>query len=145
MTVESRFQRLQALFDAALELAAADRAAFVDDVCAGDHALRAELHAMLAHAASDDALLDEHAADAARAMAAQALPGATLRTIGPYTLHEVLGDGGMGRVYRATRQHDGIHQEVAIKVVRGGLLNDRLAARLAVERRLLAQLKHPGI
>lgn len=145
MAAESRFQRLQSLFDAALELAAADRPAFVDDVCGGDDALRLELRALLAHAESGDARFDEQATDAARAMAAQALPGATLRTIGPYTLHEVLGDGGMGRVYRATRLHDGIHQEVAIKVVRGGQLNERLAARLAVERRLLAQLKHPGI
>lgn len=144
MAAEPRIRRLQSLFDAALELPAGERERFVGWVCADDAALRRELLAMLDHADRANLLGDDDH-QAALAIAAQALPGTSLHRIGAYTLHEVLGDGGMGRVWRATRSAEGIEQEVAIKVVRGGTLNERLAHRLTVERRLLAELKHPGI
>ena len=43
--------------------------------------------------------------------------------IGPYRIHEVLGRGGMGIVYRA-EQDAPIRREVAVKLVRRTLLSD---------------------
>lgn len=62
-----------------------------------------------------------------------------------YTLLEVLGEGGMGTVYRG---HDELlDREVAIKVVRAvaGPGSTALAERLRAEARVLASLEHPGI
>ncbi|MEO7997492.1 MAG: serine/threonine-protein kinase, partial [Gemmatimonadaceae bacterium] len=61
-----------------------------------------------------------------------------------YTLHEVIGQGGMGTVYRA---HDvQLGRDVAFKVLdeRGALSADA-SDRLQREATILAQLEHPGI
>jgi len=61
-----------------------------------------------------------------------------------FTLHERLGQGGMGEVFRAIRQSDG--RELAVKV-----LSESLAAvpdyvrRFDREAAAMAQLDHPGI
>lgn len=62
--------------------------------------------------------------------------------LGAWRLGELLGAGGMSRVYRAERADGGYEQEVAIKVVRG---NAALLERLRHERRLVAGLKHPHL
>lgn len=61
-----------------------------------------------------------------------------------YTLHEVIGQGGMGTVYRA---HDtGLGRDVAFKVLdeRAALGSDA-SDRLRREASILAGLEHPGI
>lgn len=60
-----------------------------------------------------------------------------------YEVLSLLGEGGMGRVYRAIRERDGVQQTVALK-----LLRTRSAAHRDLflrERRTLARLRHPGI
>ena len=61
-----------------------------------------------------------------------------------YKLHEVIGRGGMGVVYRAIREADGI--TVAIKLLPAHLIDDEdLAERFAREAHALAALDHPQI
>ncbi len=65
-------------------------------------------------------------------------------SVGAYRIVRLLGQGGMGAVYLASRADDAFRKEVAIKLVRpdaGGALADRLR----LERRLLATLDHPNI
>lgn len=65
--------------------------------------------------------------------------------IGPYQILEVLGEGGMGVVYRAD-QLQPIQRRVALKVIRtGGFASLDLRQRFEVERRILARLDHPSI
>ena len=65
------------------------------------------------------------------------------RRVGPYELTEVLGEGGMGTVYLATRREGGFDQRVALKLV--GQAHDGLVERLREERQILAGLAHPNI
>jgi eukaryotic-like serine/threonine-protein kinase len=58
-----------------------------------------------------------------------------------YRINELLGEGGMGKVYRAERIADG--RAVAIKVVRGG--NPRTLSRFAKEAELVARIDHPNV
>nr|MCU0757283.1 serine/threonine protein kinase [Xanthomonadales bacterium] len=62
--------------------------------------------------------------------------------LGAWRLGELLGAGGMSRVYRAERADGRYEQTVAVKVVRGSA---PLLERLRHERRLVAGLKHPHI
>lgn len=60
-----------------------------------------------------------------------------------YVLHEPLGQGGMGTVYRGYDRVLG--RDVAVKVLRGDVADDAAGLRLEREARILARLEHPGI
>ena len=95
-----------------------------------------------------EAMLDRHT----RALHADDAPGSALPetelhvgdTLGPWRLVERLASGGMGTVFVAERADDLYHQRVAIKLLHGPA-DAHVAARMAAERQLLAQLQHPGI
>ncbi len=60
-----------------------------------------------------------------------------------YEVHELIGGGGMGEVYRATRLAD--HEVVAIKIVAGRLTRDpEVTARFENEVAAISQLDHPN-
>lgn len=60
-----------------------------------------------------------------------------------YRLIEVIGEGGMGVVWRA--RDTVLARDVAVKVLAAHLASDELMTRLAREARILATLEHPGI
>jgi eukaryotic-like serine/threonine-protein kinase len=62
---------------------------------------------------------------------------------GRYEILDVVGQGGMGTVYRARDVVLG--REVALKVLRPETADEGLAERLRREARILARLEHPGI
>src|SRR5262249_13033684 len=64
--------------------------------------------------------------------------------IGPYEIRDVIGQGGMGSVYRAERV-EGFRQTVALKLVRAGREGGEVIRRFLTERQVLAGLKHPHI
>jgi eukaryotic-like serine/threonine-protein kinase len=66
------------------------------------------------------------------------------RQIGPFELHEKLGVGGMGIVYRAKYLKNGVF--VAVKVLSPDLMADeKIAARFGREMQILKKLQHPHI
>ena len=66
------------------------------------------------------------------------------QNLGPYQIVSSLGAGGMGDVYRATDTR--LERDVAIKVLRSGLLIDEGARRrFRKEALALARLNHPNI
>jgi len=65
-------------------------------------------------------------------------------SFGPYRLEAELGEGGMGRVFRARRATDG--GVVALKVLKGALLGDEQQARRFVhEARAAREVSHPHL
>lgn len=65
--------------------------------------------------------------------------------IGPYRVTRTLGLGGMGEVVLAERADEQFRQQVAIKLVRRGLVSRQVRGRLKIERQILASLSHPNI
>ena len=65
--------------------------------------------------------------------------------IGAYRIVRSLGEGGMGEVFLAERADEQFRQQVAIKLVRRGLLSRHVQGRLKQERQILASLEHPNI
>ncbi|MBA4062401.1 MAG: hypothetical protein C0501_01595 [Isosphaera sp.] len=64
--------------------------------------------------------------------------------IGHYRLLDILGQGGMGTVYRAEHLH--LRRPVAIKVMTRAVgMNPRLLRRFDAEARAVARLRHPNI
>jgi serine/threonine-protein kinase len=62
---------------------------------------------------------------------------------GRYEIGAVIGQGGMGTVYR-TRDRL-LERDVALKVLRADVAAPEAAARIRREARILARLEHPGI
>ena len=66
------------------------------------------------------------------------------RTIGPFTITEVIGRGGMGVVFKADDTR--LHRTVAVKAMPAHLLEDQAARqRFQREAKVLASLSHPHI
>ena len=63
---------------------------------------------------------------------------------GRYTLREVLGEGGMGAVYRAD-QTEPVRRQVALKLIKIGMDSRAVLARFDAERQALALMDHPNI
>ena len=65
-------------------------------------------------------------------------------TFGPYTLLDLLGEGGMGRVFKAHQKRLG--RDVALKIIRREKLNHPAAeARFNQEVEALAKMTHPNV
>ena len=145
MTDESRFRRLEDIWDAAMKRPPADRAAFLREACGDDDAIRLELEATLVNVSRAEMFLEQPlAALAAHAMEPSTdtvLTGLRLNTL---VIGKMIGAGGMGQVYRARDTE--LNRDVAVKVLSPEFADDadRLA-RFAREARVLASLNHPNI
>ena len=64
--------------------------------------------------------------------------------VGPYTLLDMIGEGGYGTVWLAERREPMV-QRVAIKVIKPGMDSAAVVARFAQERQALALMDHPGV
>jgi eukaryotic-like serine/threonine-protein kinase len=64
--------------------------------------------------------------------------------LGPYRLHQRLGEGGMGEVWLA-QQAEPVRRQVAVKILKAGMDSARVIARFEAERQTLAVMDHPCI
>jgi len=149
---DGRYARLRDLFVEACDLPRAARESFINDRCADDVELRAELDRLLRQDDAAGGLLadDDLAAglrvdfDAPRSVGALVSDGAVLpERVGRFAVKRILGAGGMGVVYLA--QQDNPKRDVAVKVVRSGVMSRELRRRFDLEAAVLARLQHPGI
>ena len=141
MNDADRWQQIKALFLEALDCPPDERAAFLDNACAGDAALQAEVMDLLqADAEEDDSLLDKPVLET------PLVPDPDLESqVGAYRLVRLLGRGGMGNVYLAERTDGTFQHHVALKLIRRGLDTDDILSRFRYERQILASLDHPNI
>jgi non-specific serine/threonine protein kinase/serine/threonine-protein kinase len=138
-----RQQRVRAVFDEVVaEATEAGRQARLEALAAADpEVLGAVARLLAAHDAAGSFL------EGGPGAAALDDPGPDVlgRRNGPNEVVREIGRGGMGTVFLAVRADDQYRKEVAIKVVRAAIDRDRLVARFARERQILATLDHPGI
>ena len=139
------WQQIKLLLHSALERAPVEWPAFLDEACAGNSALRSQLEALLAsHERTNDFIempAFEVMADMLTDEQQESLVGLT---IGRYQILELLGAGGMGKVYLAQDKH--LLRKVALKTLPGYLTRDEeLVRRFQREARSVSALNHPNI
>jgi hypothetical protein len=140
-----RWQRIEELFDRAIVLSGSERTTFLDVACGDDAELRREVATLLE---SDDAASDrirDVVAASAEDLAHDARAAKIGRRIGAYRLQSLLGQGGMGAVYLATRDDAQFAHRVAIKILSHAVVSAEAIARFRDERQILAALEHPNI
>ncbi|MCB1007959.1 MAG: serine/threonine protein kinase [Acidobacteria bacterium] len=139
--------RVAELFAELCDLAAAERERRLSEIGAADAALAGRLARLVALDAKPSGPLEQIRGEVAAAAERQLLGevSGTPERLGPWRLHERLGAGGMGEVYRGERTDGGFQQQAAIKIVRAGMASESVIARFLVERQVLARLDHPAI
>jgi Tol biopolymer transport system component len=144
MTPE-RWQRIEQLYNAAMERPQEERAAFVAKECSPDPGLGVEVIALLEEPVSDEIFSEGPAIPGDIRLLRKTMPETmTGKSIGGFCLQELLGKGGMGEVYRAQDPHLG--RDVAIKILSRAFTSDaQRLARFEREARMLAALNHPNI
>ena len=141
-----QWQRIEKLFQSALELEPAKRAAFLAKACGDDEALRHEVESLLVYQGAAGGLIQDAVHEAAGLLPhdekARFTPGTTLNK--RYRILGLLGKGGMGEVYRADDLKLG--QPVALKFLTEKLSQDKaMLARFHSEVAMAHRVTHPNV
>ena len=136
---ESWWQVKERLGDA-LELEGAEREAFLAKL-AQDEPQTAEEVRRLLESFSDAGTFMSSAPVATLDGVPRLQPG---DRVGPYTIQDVLGEGGFAIVYLAS-QSEPIKRRVALKVIKPGMDSNQILSRFEGERQTLGRMQHPGI
>jgi serine/threonine protein kinase len=141
----NRWQQVEAVLQAALDCAPQQRAAFLEQVCAGDAELQAEASSLVsAYDAATDFIEEPAIAQDARVILGDRSLSHIGKEIGPYKVIERLGSGGMGEVYLA--QDARLDRLVALKVLPAYFVSDDTRLRrFQREARAASALNHPNI
>jgi eukaryotic-like serine/threonine-protein kinase len=140
---------IETILAEAVEIAApAQRRAFVEKACGGDAELLRQVEPLIANHFRAGNFLEQ----AAVAIDPEGTPGwenaesteGPGMVIGPYTLLEPVGEGGMGIVYVAEQTRP-MRRKVALKIIKPGMDSKQVIARFEVERQALALMDHPNI
>jgi serine/threonine protein kinase len=148
---------VETLFAAALQWETpTQRAAYLDEACAGQPELRARVEALLQASNKAETFLERPVGvprpspDGVAAtvklgfselLPATEGPGAK---IGRYKLLQQIGEGGCGTVFMA-EQEEPVRRRVALKVIKLGMDTKSVVARFEAERQALAMMDHPNI
>jgi serine/threonine-protein kinase len=136
----ARLRVLSPLLDQLLDTSPDERRARLDEIRCSDDLLASELERLLA---------SHQAANRRSFMAGTVLPATHVdlegQPVGSYTLEAVIGQGGMGSVWRARRSDGRYEGKVAVKFLNLALLAGKGAARFRREGEILARLSHPHI
>ncbi|MBL8231871.1 MAG: serine/threonine protein kinase [Bryobacterales bacterium] len=141
----SLFHQAEEIFHAVLERPEQEREAFIERSTEGDTRLNRMVRALLRESHGSHEFFDERMRSVFLAAAGSQQSQREGEHIGPYRLERLIGAGGMGSVYLASRADGEFHQQVAIKVGHGNLASAWQHERLRLERQLLAKLKHENI
>ena len=143
MTPE-QWQKVDEVFQGALDRAPHDRESFLDEACEGDATLRSEADSLItAYERAGDFIEQPAVVEDARVLV-DALDHNLGRDIGAYTILERLGSGGMGDVYLA--QDRRLNRQVALKILPPQFASDDMRLRrFQREAQAASALNHPNI
>src|SRR4051812_31232343 len=133
------------LFEKAAQLSPSERTAFLNEACGNDAALRRRIEALLRSNDRAGNFLQEpptaSISEGRAKLTGREKPG---DWVDRYELVEQIGEGGCGIVFLA-EQHEPVHRQVAMKVVKPGMDTKNVITRFEAERQALALMDHPNI
>jgi serine/threonine-protein kinase len=140
------WQQISKHLDALEELAPAHRRRHLEELATVQPGLARTLRELLA----EEVLLRESDFLVGSALPLAALrpdprPSMAGRQIGAYTIGQLLGRGGMGEVWLASRSDGRFEGRCAMKFIDSAMARPDLAQRFRREGRLLGRLSHPNI
>src|SRR5262245_3206546 len=144
MTPE-RWEKIGGICAVAMEMAPGERAAFLEQNCAGDEELRLEVESLIAaDAQAGDFIAAPVLEMAVELLSEERIPSLTGRMLGEYEVLAFLGKGGMGEVYLA--RDPSLERKVALKLLLEHFTRDDIRVRRFIqEAKPVSALHHPNI
>jgi serine/threonine protein kinase/Tfp pilus assembly protein PilF len=144
-SVMDHWTTVKRIHQSALDIDPSERAAFVDESCGGDEALRREVESLLTYAAEAETFLERPAVDIAATPPGESREAMLVgRTISHYQVLSLLGAGGMGEVYLARDPR--LDRTVALKILPEELAADAdRMQRFTREAKAASALNHPNV
>src|SRR6185295_4206476 len=144
-----QWQRVKAPFQTLADRPQSAWAGALRELAVDDSALAGEVRALLDADREGGEMVSGVVSAALRQEAERLVPAdpgpeRAGRRAGAYRLLRSLGAGGMGEVWLAERADDAFHKQVAVKLVRHGLVSVEVFERFRTEREALARLEHPN-
>ena len=140
-----KWQKIEEAVAVAPEISGGRRGVWLDEFCAGDAELKAQIQSLLALSTEAENFLEKSVSP----YAAQILPenGTNLagKQFSHYKIVAEIGRGGMGAVFLAERSDGEFEQRVALKIMRQTILDSEAENRFRRERQILAKLNHLNI
>lgn len=146
-----RWQQIEEVFHAALEVDRSERSSFLEARTDGDDELRAEVDKLISQFEDASSFIEQPVYEGAKSGFLSALLDETDddpmvdKLLGSHRIEREIGRGGMGAVYEAVRADGEFRRKVAIKIVKRGVDTDFVLRRFRNERQILAELDHPYI
>ncbi len=140
-----RWKQVNDLFQLAVERAPEARAAFLDEACQDDEALRQEVASLLTSYEQSENFIELPAFEVAPELVTNNRAGGLVgKLIGHYRIEALIGVGGMGEVYLARDERLG--RKAALKLLPDSLTTDQTQlSRFKNEARTASALNHPNI
>jgi WD40 repeat protein/serine/threonine protein kinase len=141
-----RWKQVDAILDAVLEIAPSDRSDFLNDKCGDDENLRLQVKKLLATIEQAEDFLEAAPVESVfRVFEEDFSENLIGRQIGVYRLIRLIGQGGMGSVFLASRIDKEFRKEVAVKIVSSLWHSNEIKDNFRRERQILARLEHENI
>ncbi|MCB9249981.1 MAG: serine/threonine protein kinase [Ignavibacteriales bacterium] len=136
------WEKVEKLFEEAIELDKDKRISFLKNKCGNNKKLFDEVVSLLEADENVNPVLDKKASDIINIEEKINFIG---QQIGVYKIIKEIATGGMGSVFLAERCDGIFEQKVALKIIKPGLSTIPIIRRFQHERQILANLQHPNI
>ena len=142
---QASWQKIEELFNDALEITSEKRSEFLEAACIGESELKDEVAALLAKAEREDSFLENPALSLGMTLLHREKGKSLLgEKIGRYKIGKLIGEGGMGEVYLA--EDLSLNRPVALKVLPEYLVKDEESiVRFQKEALAASAISHPNI
>jgi len=142
---QSQWQRVEDLLQQALDLEKSERQVFLDRACGPDSHLRRQVEMLLEKEDEAGSFIETPAvAHVAASLVKTARTSLIGKRISHYRIDSLIGEGGMGEVYKADDEN--LHREVALKILPPEFIDDsERTRRFEQEAFTTSRLNHPNI
>lgn len=143
-TKSDLWRQIREIYEETASLPMEQRKDYLDLTCTGKAEVRKEVEAMLQAETTLGSFLEPPRTVDGTIAGDQTIQ-LSGKTLGPYHIERLLGEGGMAAVFLGVRSYGQYQKKVAVKVVRSGLWSKAILGRFEHEREALARLDHPNI